>query len=66
MSYLTDKKLDLKEISIIMSGVMPEDGSSFINATNVKQIEAAMFTFRDHIIMRQRKQKAEEESYRMR
>ena len=57
MGYITDEKMDLKEISTIMRGVMPEDDSPFLNATNLKQVEAAMFTFRDHIVMIQRKQK---------
>ena len=65
MGYITDEKMDLKDISTIMRGGMPEDDSPFINAINLKQVEAAMFTFRDHIAMRQRKQKKEEESYKI-
>ena len=65
MAYLTEEKFDLKEMTIILSGVLPDGNDSFISEANSKQVEAALFVFRDYLTMRGRKRKAEEEAYRI-
>ena len=65
MAYLTEEKFDLKEMSTILLGILPDDDSGFVTAANCKQVEAVLFTVRDHLAMRSRKRKAEEEAYRI-
>ena len=44
---------------------MPDDKSPFITVQNKSQVESALFAAVDHLQMRMRKRKAEEESYRI-
>ena len=65
MAYLTEEKFDMKEMTTILHGILPDVDSSFITDANSKQVEAALFVFRDFLTMRSRKRKAEEEDYRI-
>ena len=65
MAYLTDEKFDLKDLTTILCGVLPDGNVSFISEANSKQVESVLFTLRDLLAMRCRKRKAEEDTYRI-
>ena len=48
-----------------MTQIVPDDNSPFITAANKEQVESALFAAMDHVKMRMRKRKEEEESYRI-
>ena len=61
-----DEKLDLKELLDALNDVLPDDNSpGFITRENCAKIETTLFSVRDHVVMRQRKRREEEESYRV-
>ena len=51
--------------SSVLSMVVPEDRSPFVTVQNKTEVEKAMFSAVDHVKMRMRKRKEEEESYRI-
>ena len=65
MAYLTEEKFDLKEITTILNGVMPDVDSFSISPSNSEQVKDALAAFKDFLVMRNRKRRAEDEDYRI-
>ena len=67
MAYLMDEKFDMNDLLQVINFVLPDDKEkkSFITADNVAIAETSLYATREFLLMRQRKRKAEEESYRI-
>ena len=67
MAYLMEEKFDLSELLNVINIILPDsnEDNSFITADNVALAETSLRASKEFLLMRQRKRKVEEESYRI-